>query len=530
MALVFGAAPSLADDCGTIVVPPGIGIGPGADVTSFNPLLVDSLYNAEAADLLFAQLIWVNRFHRIDYGRSIASSVTTPDNGKTYEIAMRPWHWSDGEAVTSIDVAYTLKLLHMLGATSPYYGQGGMPDIISHFDILDAEHFRITLAERVNPEWFILNGLPALAPMPEHVWGRYSLDQLWQNQSTPAFFSVVDGPLLLHRFVVGQEAVFVPNPRYDGPKLHFHRFVIQFMNSEGMALQAVQAHTVDIANLPFALWGAAQHLAGLHVVALPPSYSWQQFIPNLRNPHTPFFADTRIRDAMADAIDQREMIRLAMHGHGDPVYNAIPPDPARFLSPSARVGNFPISYNPETATALLRTAGYTPGPDGVMQKNGQRLEFTLLVPANQTMRLEMAEVAQQNLRAVGIEMKAKQVEFNQILALDVGPPEGWEAIFFAQDMSPYPTGETLFKTGGFYNTNGYRDARMDQLIDQSTHNPGLTGLFAYQDYASQQQPVIFLPVGAYAVLVRNGLHGVKDFLNPLGLWAPDALSCTGPSS
>lgn len=512
------------------MVPPGIGIGPGADVTSFNPLLVDSLYNAEAGNLLFAQLVWINRYHQIDYARSIARSVTTPDNGETYDIALRPWHWSDGKPVTSADVAYTLKLLRMLGTTSPYYGQGGMPDIIRRFEIPDAAHIRITLNRRVNPEWFILNGLPALAPMPEHVWARYSLDELWQNQSTPAFFSVVDGPLLLHRFVVGQEAVFVPNPRYDGPKVHFDRFVMQFMNSEGMALQAVEAHTLEIANLPFALWGAAQHLAGLHIIALPPSYSWQQFIPNLRNPHTLFFADTRIREAMADAIDQQEMIRLAMHGHGNPVYNGIPPDPARFLSPSARAGKFAVSYNPKAAIALLEAAGYTPGPDGVMQRNGQRLEFTLLVPANQTMRLEMAEIAQQNLRAVGIAMKAKQVEFNQILALDTGPPEGWESIFFAQDMPPYPSGESLFKTGGFYNSNGYRNARMDRLIDQSTYSPGPQGLFAYQDYANQQQPVIFLPVEAYAVLVRNGLHGVRNFLNPIGLWAPDALFCTGPRS
>jgi peptide/nickel transport system substrate-binding protein len=52
------------------------------------------------------------------------------------------------------------------------------------------------------------------------------------------------------------------------------------------------------------------------------------------------------------------------------------------------------------------------------------------------------------------------------------------------------------------------------------------GLFAYEDFASAQQPVIFLPNEQYSILVRNGIHGVQDFINPLGVWAPEKLYCT----
>jgi peptide/nickel transport system substrate-binding protein len=519
-----------ASECGTIIVPPGIGIGPGADVTSFNPLLVQSLYNQEAAWLLFMQLIWINRYHQIDYSRSIASSVVSPDNGKTYNVTLRLWHWSDGVQVTSADVAYTYDLFKQLGSTSPDYGQGGMPDIIQSFNIIDATHFSIVLKHRVNPDWFILNGLDILVPLPRHFWGRYTLDQIWQNQSSPAFFAVTDGPVLLQKFVVGEDAVFVPNPHYEGPPVHFDRFIMRFMNSEGMELQAVQSHNVDITNLPFALWNAAQHLPGLHIVPLPPSYSWHELIPNMANTTTPFFADVRVREAIADAINQPEMIGLAMHGHGYPVYGPVPPLPVSFLSPAAQAGHYPVGYNPEKARALLAEAGYTPGPDGMMQKDGKKLAFTLMIPADQTMRIEMAESIQQNLHAVGIDMKVKQVEFNQMMALNVGPPQGWEAMLFASDENAFPSGEAEFKIGGFYNSNGYASPAMDKLIDASTNNPGFAGLYAYEDYASAQQPVIFLPVEAYAVLVRNGLQGVGNMLNPLGLWDLTALHCTAPTS
>jgi hypothetical protein len=70
---LFSGRPAFAADplgCGAIVLPPGIGIGPSEDITSLNPLFVDSIYNEQAAWLLYPELVWVNRFHQIDWSRS----------------------------------------------------------------------------------------------------------------------------------------------------------------------------------------------------------------------------------------------------------------------------------------------------------------------------------------------------------------------------------------------------------------------------------------------------------------------------
>jgi peptide/nickel transport system substrate-binding protein len=519
------AARAGTENCGTIIIPPGIGAGTGADVTSLNPQLVQSLYNQEAADLMFMQLVWVNRFHTIDYSRSLAAAVTTPDAGKTYNISLRPWHWSDGVPVTAADVAYTFNMVKQLGGTWPGFGTGGMPDIIASLTVTDPTHFTVILKRQVNPEWFILNGLQTLVPVPAHIWGRYTQDQIWQNQSSVPFFQVVDGPLVIKRLVIGQYAEFVPNPAYDGPKMHFSRLIMKFMNSENAELQAVESGDLDMANVPFPLFDMAQHLPGLHIVTLQPAYSWNELIPNLANANSTFFADVRVRQALADAISQQQIIQLAMHGQGDAVYNAVPPVPAAFLSPAARNKNYPVGYNPQKARALLQQAGFSPGPDGIMQKASEKLSFTILVPAGQEMRIEIAESIQQTLRAAGIEMKVHQVEFNQVLSLLVGAPQKWQAILLATTITPYPTGEAQFVTGAFYNNNGYSDPTMDKLISASTDKPGMNALFAYEDYTAEQQPVIFLPVEKYSVLVRNGLHGVDNFINPLGFWSPEQLTC-----
>jgi peptide/nickel transport system substrate-binding protein len=523
------AAPALAADCGTIVIPPGIGIGPGADVTSFNPLFITSTYNGEAANLLFAQLLWINRFHEVDWSRSIASAMISPDGGKTYVMTLRPWSWSDGVPLTSADVVYTFNLIKSYGTFWSGYGIAGLPDIVANIAAPDASHVVITLKHAVNPQWFILNGFyNQFQPLPEHVWSHYTNDQIWQAQSDPAFFQVVDGPLILRKFVVGVDAQFVPNPHYPLGAMHFDRFIMKFENSEGQELQAVQSGDLDMANIPFDLFDQARGLRGFRTVTLPPTYSWHEFIPNMGNKATKFFADVRVRDAMADAINQAQIVQLAMHGQGITVHSAVPPVPDTFLSPQEKAGNFPTQYDPAKAKALLSAAGFVAGPDGVLTKGAERLSFVLEIPAGQPLRIEMAEVMQQDLAAVGIQMTVRQVEFNQMLTQLVSEPQAWEAILIAQDQEPFPTGEGQFATGAFYDNNGYSSAVMDALIKQSTDQPGVDGLFAYEDYSAAQQPVIFLPNEQYAVLVRKGLQGVENFMNPLGLWAPEKLYCEAP--
>jgi len=525
LTLLLAPLTAEAQNCGTIVIPPGIGAGAGADISSFNPMLVQSLYNEEAANLIFMQLIWISPDHKVDYSRSLISAVTTPDQGTTYNITLRTWHWSDGVQVTAADVLYTYNLGKQLGDTWTSFGTGGMPGIIKSFTITDATHFTITLTHRVNPTWFILNGLVTLQPVPAHTWSHFNQDQIWQNQSSPAFFHVVDGPLYVQKLFVGQDAVFLPNPNYEGPKLHFSRLIIKFFNTEDAELQGVESHDLDMANIPFALYDQAKNLPGLHVVSLPPLYGWNELIPNLANPSTPYFADVRVRQAMADAISQQQIIQLAMHGHGDEIHSAIPVEPPTFLSPAGLANHYPTGYNPQKARELLGQAGYTPGPDGIMQKNGVKMSFTILVPA-QDLRVEMVQTIQQNFRAVGIDMKVRRMEFNQVLALLVGARQSWQAILLGNTLSAYPSGEGNFNTGGYYNDNGYSNPQMDSDITASTDTPGLTGLFAYEDYSAQQQPVIFLPEEKYSILARAGLQGIDSFISPIGLWAPDALSCT----
>lgn len=525
--LLAHTAHAAPGDCGVVVLPAGGGEASADAITSFSPIFSDFAYNAEASEMMYPDLLWINRFSKIDWSRSIASSVTTTDN-QNFLITLRPWVWSDGVPVTAGDVVYYFTLAKKLGPEWPGYGGGGLPMIVKSIDVLSPTQLRITTTHPVNPTWFMYNGIAGLAPLPEHIWKNYTLDQMFQKQSTPSFFSVVDGPVKLERFDVGLDAVFVPNPRWQGPKLHFSRLVLNFLQGDGVGVQAVEAGDMDAGNLPNDLYDSVRHSPGVHVEILPQTTYQDAMILNFHNPAVAFFNDVRVRQAMVDSINQTAIVNGLQHGHGDLAYGVVPRNFTLFLTPDMKKNIYPVGYDLAKARQLLAQAGYTPGPDGIMQKNGKRLSFTYLEEAGTDAVTELDEIEQQDLRHAGIEMKIQQIEFTQLLTLMNGPPLGWEATGVGQGMQNYPTGEGQYATGAYQNSGGYSDPKMDQLIKASTDKPGLQSLYDYETYLSAQQPVIFEPRTRPILLVSDRLHGMSNFLDPATVFSPDALTCTTP--
>jgi peptide/nickel transport system substrate-binding protein len=523
------ASPAAAGphDCGTIVLPTGIGETAASDLTSFNPLFVDSAYNEEAAWTLFPNLLWINRFSQIDWSRSLASSVTTTDN-TNFLITLRPWKWSDGVPLTAGDVAYYFNMAKQLGTSWPGYGAGGLPYIVKAIKILAPTQLVITTVHPVNPDWFIYNGIGGLEPLPQHVWGRYTLDQMYQQQSNPAFFSVVDGPLKIQKLEIGLDAVFVPNPTWPGGKMHFNRLVFKFLEGDGAAVQGVESGDTDAAMLTPNLMDFASKIPNTHIEVLPPIGFINVINLNFHNPAVSYFNDVRVRQAMADAIDQDTMIKLVYHGAGVAAYSGVPQSMTPFLPPAMRQGIYPVGYNPAKARALLAAAGFTPGPDGIMQKNGQRLSFTQMEASGSDNLIAMDDFIEDDLRKVGIDMKVQIRDFNQMMALMSSQPTRWEAGGTGSPAQNYPSGETDYATGAFQNLAGYSDPKMDALINASVNTPGRQNLFDYETYLSTQQPVIFFATGLPVILASNRLHGLRDFVDPVGQFAPEQLTCTAP--
>lgn len=111
-------------------------------------------------------------------------------------------------------------------------------------------------------------------------------------------------------------------------------------------------------------------------------------------------ADRNVRLALSKAIDRRTYGET-IYGAGYPVvqgaFNQTTP---YFTSQQGK-----LAYDPDGAGKLLDEAGWTPGPDGIRVKNGQKL--TIDYPL--TSFVSSAELLQAQARKVGIDIRLRQL-------------------------------------------------------------------------------------------------------------------------
>ncbi len=517
-----------APPCGTVVLPSGLGQSDPSGVTSLNPLLTNSVYNNEIIYQLYRPLVLLDNDLRYDPAQSLASAVETPDRGQTWRVTLKPWSWSDGVPVTAVDVVFTFDLIRRIGPGYVNLDVGGIPNLIDHVLALSPHEVEIKLTQRVNPEWFLGLGLGnAIKPMPEHVYRGMSLIEMRARQADPALFAVSDGPFLLADFQVGRHLTLVPNPRYGGQHPHIGRLVVDFLEG-GNPLQALRSGEVDAAQVPYRLWDLARTLPGLRVVPLVGPYGYAAMILNFRSRNAPFLNDRAVREAITVGIDQKEVIALAYHGQGDVIHGPVPVAMTEFLSPRAEAGYPDLDYDPAHARALLDRAGWKPGPDGVRIRDGRRLAFGIEVSAGLVERLVALQVVQRNLAAIGVAMDIRGVEFNELLATLGGNGHDWDSILLFWTITSFPDEQQIFSSDGPANYGHLDDAQVDAMNRAVITSPDRQAMFAVQDYIAEHEAYIFLPAPKISVLARIGLDGIRAMTSPLGGWAPENLSLSGP--
>src|SRR6202453_4388494 len=179
---------------------------------------------------------------------SLADDPVWSNGDKTVTITLKNYKWSDGQPVTSQDVAFSIDEIKAAIKESPAnwyaYSQGlGIPDEVASVTTPDAKTAVINLTKAVNPTWFFENELGSLMPMPSHAWdidatggaaitdwatnpadakkiydylnaqskslSTYATNPLWQ---------VVDGPYKLSSLTASTGAyTMTPNAAYGGP-------------------------------------------------------------------------------------------------------------------------------------------------------------------------------------------------------------------------------------------------------------------------------------------------------------------------
>ncbi|MGV9674625.1 ABC transporter substrate-binding protein [Nocardia sp. NPDC003482] len=121
--------------------------------------------------------------------------------------------------------------------------------------------------------------------------------------------------------------------------------------------------------------------------------------------------DPAVRAALRTAIDRKELVDTVLGPQFKPGTSTLASSTPGYADLSDQ-----LRHDPEAARRALDAAGWAPGPDGIRVKDGQRLSFGVLFSAVFAGNQAILELVQQQVRAVGIELRLELVSGNEATA------------------------------------------------------------------------------------------------------------------
>jgi peptide/nickel transport system substrate-binding protein len=207
------------------------------------------------------------------------------------------------------------------------------------------------------------------------------------------------------------------------------------------------------------------------------------------------------------------------------------------LASSAEQGQGMYPYAPSTAISLLKSHGWAVNPSGVTTCSspgtgasdcgagiaaGAKLAFTMAYSSGDPEMDEQEAAIVSWWQQAGIKLTLKSEQFNTLVAT-IGtcsasshPASTCSWQLYDQGYIPYeldPVGSGNFNTGGPNNYGGYSNPQMDSLINDTEYGSNPQAFATYENYATQQLPQLWLPLGGFFTAVPSSLHGFTP-LNP----------------
>jgi peptide/nickel transport system substrate-binding protein len=502
LCLTFAGAPLAAQAIpGTIVI-----VQPGEATMPIPLLWANDATNRLVSDLLFLRLAdlgperntadeksfvprLARRWQRID-------SLTL-----AFDLDSRA-RWHDGTPVTSADVVATMArardheenaqlatlLRHIVAVTA-----AGPQRVIFKFDRVYAEQ--------------LYDATYHVPPLPSHLIAGIATGALAQSPFAAA--PIGDGPYRWGRRDPAQQILELrADPAF-------------FLGAPGIGRVIFQTATDAQARMNLLLSGAADAVDDIsqfgapdQILAQPafntyhvPSLGVGYLRFNYRDPSDtsrphPILSDPDVRRALALAIDRP---RLAHTGWGPAAVAPAGPVPQALWIYDPRAPQPP--YDTTRARALLASRGWTDSDgNGVLDKGGRPLALTVMVPSTSQARRRMAEQAQEELRAVGVDLRLLVLDRPEIIARQ--GTGSFDVDFYAASMDPSPSGLTQSWSCAGIGRGGsnyafYCDPAVDSLFDQAMISPKKPGALWSQaiQRIEADAPAVFVyaPTGVAAV-------------------------------
>lgn len=443
-------------------------------------------------------------------------------DGRHYTLKLRSGlEWSDGQPLTADDVVFTLKLWN-----NPAYGAKfntvGLPYIDwSTLEAVDATTITFSMKQVFVP---VINSQladPNLAPMPKHIFGSMDPGSILKSDENfkP---TVVSGPFMISDRVKGDHINVVKNPDYyqasagypylDG--IHF-----KIITDSSTVLTALQSGALDTSwFLDTTKLDSYKAINGYTLYTDKYPATFEEILFNL---HNPILADLQVRKAISMAVDIDTIINQVLAGTGQRTCDE---DVGTFAH-EAKLTCY--KFDPTQAKSILAADDWTAGSDGYLQKNGKELELRWSTTANNARRSQGEQIAQQNLKDVGIKIDIVNYSADTWFGTEL-PTGNFDIGEFANSLGYDPdNGSTWLSTQtpdkGGLNYGFYSSPQVDQDLQTEESSPDQnTRLKAFKDFHQQllnDLPVVYLYSFGNLAMARNTVHNYDiSSLGPSETW------------
>ena len=322
------------------------------------------------------------------------------------------------------------------------------------------------------------------------------------------------GPYRFQEWKPGEKVVLTANPDYYEGRPYLSRIVYRVIPSQATIFLELKAQGVDYVSTLTGMQYSRQteypaFRKAYHKFRYPASdYTFLGF--NLRDPR---FADRRVREAFAHAINKQELIDGVRLGLAREANGPIRPGTWAYTDNVER-----YDYDPEKAKALLAEAGWKDRDgDGVVEdKDGK--PFTLTIRTNQgnDERKKIAEIIQQRLKEVGINADIQLIEWAAFIKEFV-KPRRFEVVVLGLGTGTDPDQFVVWHSSqqgpDQMNRTGYANPEVDALLEAGRSSCVQSERVRYyhriQQILAHDLPMIFIYFRDALPAVASRIHGIS---------------------
>ncbi len=472
------------------------------EASNLIPYLATDSASHDVAGLLFVSLLRYDKNLQIE--NFAAKEYSIENEGKLIRFTLRQGIlWEDGVELTADDVEFTWKIVTDPKTASPYAE-----------DFLAVKEFRKTgrYTFEVYYEKYFARALSSWmsAILPKHILEGQDL------RNTPfARNPVGAGPYKLKQWEPGLRVTLSASPTYFLGKPHIDTVIYRIIPDISTMFLETRAGRLDVMNLT-----PQQYLRQTSGAPWDSEFHKYRYLSSVYvfmgfNMLHPFFKDVRMRKAISYAIDREGIVKGVLMGQGVPAFGPYKPGSWAYHDKLKAV-----SQNVSKAKDLLKELGFADlNNDGILEKDGQDLAFTILTNQGNEQRILTAIVIQSQLKAVGIDVQIRTVEWAAFIKefVDTGRFDavilGWT---IGQDPDIYEVWHSSKAKSGGLNFTRYINPKVDELLETARATPNVEKrkslYYELQEVMHADQPYCFLFVPYALPVVQSRFRGIDPAL------------------